>query len=369
MRLSNPFREFFRTISTESTPLHMGCGVLDLEFMWYNFPSRCCGATHFLQYSRHNAIMKILIFPIFSTVELWYIKKKGWDILYNRNSLIALLLTSFVVISGCGGSNNTTTSLGKDTVKQTSIPAKPTVVPSPIIEEAKVENGVVPEPLRLAGEQLNLGNIDRAKTYLDLTISDFEGTDSAFTASIIKSTILASECQSYSYILNSLAKGIDNIASSLVKKEEIHRLQTVLSEYHEREQQLLEEFKKSTEFILSGYKEHLEDQLDGVAFSSVVISPSKDLSFFEDVGYPIPTDSEIDDVRQHALEQLLYGNLKDGFENNSLNYVNYFYLAGLNLIKLGESDYTESVMREVIALTEDDKYNEKRIDVQEYLNK
>ncbi|MEK4349633.1 hypothetical protein MKX41_02220 [Paenibacillus sp. FSL R5-0475] len=288
--------------------------------------------------------------------------------MYNKNSLIVLLLTSFIAVSGCDKSDNTTTAQSGDTVKQTALPTETTIVHSPSIKETKVESNAIPEPLRLAADQLNLGNIDRAKTYLDLTISDFKGTDAAFTASVIKSTILASECQSYSYILNSLAKGIDNIASSLVEKDDIDRLQEVLTEHHETEQELLKEFKESTVYILSGYKEHLEEELDGLKFKSAVTSPSKDLSFFKDVGYPIPTDSEISDVRQYALEQLLYENLEDAYKDNTLNYINYFYLAGLNLIKLEESEYTKSVMDEVITLTENDKYNEKRIDVQEYLS-
>lgn len=281
--------------------------------------------------------------------------------------VILLTLTALLVFSGCGNSENK--NIKEETNQSTASSAFPsdTSTTETNSEEANKQNDV-PEPLKLASEQLAAGNIERAKTYLDLTMSDFKGTNAEFTARVIKSTILASECQSYSYLRNSLSKGIDNIAATLVEKSDLNRLEKTLTENLEEEKRLLKEFEETAKYILENYKEHADDELQGTKFESTITAAPSDLSFFINVGYPIPTDSEMNDTRIYAFESLLSDNLADAVSNDKLNYVNYFYLAGLNLLKMGESELTNSVMNEVLVLTESDKYNEKRIDIQEFLS-
>ncbi|GIP57841.1 hypothetical protein MKX50_16405 [Paenibacillus sp. FSL W8-0186] len=282
-----------------------------------------------------------------------------------RVSILILALSVLLIFSGCG--QPARTNKGNEADQALNVTSND--LSESIMESNKeIEKEEVPEPLRLASEQLVSGNVDRAKTYLELTINDFKGTDAEFTAVVIKSIILASESRSYTYLQSSLGKGIDNLAISLVEKNDFDRLETTYTESARTKDELLIELEGTVKYIFDNYKEHLNDELQGLKFESKVVSSPSDLSFFEDVGYPVPTESQMNDTRVYAFEQLLSRNLNEVISVNKINYINLFYLAGLSLIGLEESEVLESVMNEVLTLTENDKYNEKRIDVQEFLN-
>lgn len=285
----------------------------------------------------------------------------------NKIKIALSLLASISVIAGCS-SDAGTNEKEKASVEVSSTTNSDNSVVA-VEEEGnnEVEENIIPEPLRMASEQLKSGNIDRAKTYLDMTVTDFKDTDAGFIAAVLKSTIIATESQSYSYVRRSLGKGIDNIAELLVEEKEVERLKNTLTEDFDKETKLLKDFEESAKYILSNYKGHSDFELTDLNFGTTIRTDSSDLSFFESVGYPIPTKTQMDDTRNYAFEVLLKDNIEGAFTDGKVNYVNYFYLAGLSLMKIEDSSLTKPVMNEVISLTDDDKYNEKRIDVQEYL--
>lgn len=282
-----------------------------------------------------------------------------------RKSLISvglLLLTLFMF--GCSDKAQTLENQNANLISSSEENSGVAVNSEGIAEEVKEENEI-PEPLRLAGEQLNQGNIDRAKTYLDLVITDFPGTEAEFTARVVKTVIIASEVQSYSYLNKSLGKGIEQISVSLVSLSDIERLQAVLEDNDNNLKSLLKEFEESLVYIYENYESNKDNQLKAV-FHMDLKTPEENLAFFEKVGYPVPVNTEINATRKYVYDYYLNSNLEEIFVDDKVDYVNYFYLAAVILHRLENPKYLDEVVAEVIALTENDKYNEKRIDLQYY---
>lgn len=288
----------------------------------------------------------------------------------NKIKIALVLLTSFSVIAGCSSSNAGLNEQEKPLVEVSSTTnSESSIVTVEKDDTKEVEEPTIPEPLRMASEQLSSGNIDLAKTYLDLTITDFKDTDASFVATVLKSTLLVAESRSYSRVRNSLNKGVDNMSAILVEDNEIERLNTTLTEDFDKELKLIKDFEESAQYILSNYKNHTDFKLTDLALDVKIRSAKTDLSFFERVGYPVPTKTQMDDTRKYTYEFLIKEYFGEVFINEELNYANYFYIAGANLAKIPESKLIEPVMKEVISLTEEDKYNKYRIEVQEYLKK
>ncbi|WP_342439268.1 hypothetical protein NSS79_10345 [Paenibacillus sp. FSL L8-0436] len=124
------------------------------------------------------------------------------------------------------------------------------------------------------------------------------------------------------------------------------------------------ELEPTVKYVLDNYAKHSGQHVSPMfGFTPAVLE--KDLSFFEDVGYPVPTDSEIDEVLTYAFQSLVQYNLDRLFDDNgTIDYVGYFYSAS-TAVEGGV--YEEPVINEVLKLTEDSKYDERRIAIQEYL--
>lgn len=274
----------------------------------------------------------------------------------SRFKLIGLL--SIVALTACANTESTSSANVRERLNEgTSVSV---TLPASAIPSANP----IPEPLRLASEQLSSGNIDRAMTYLGLTISDFPGTEAAYIASVVQSSILTAKVQSNTYILSALTKGSENSSSSLLGLEGTRRMADVLEVGIANNDKSRAELEPTVKYVLNNYAIHTDQRVSPV-FEFTPTAPEKDLSFFESVGYPVPTDSEIDEAKTYAFQYLVQDNLSRLFKDDeTIDYVSYFYSASPTMVG---GIYGEEVLNEVLKLTEDNKYDERRIDIQEYL--
>ncbi|MNC27214.1 hypothetical protein D3C81_1016460 [compost metagenome] len=267
---------------------------------------------------------------------------------------VVIVSSLVLLLTACSTETSSTTGvIANQSAKGSAVK---TAEPSPSAAQT-------PEPLRLASEQLSKGDVDRTLTYLGLTISDFPGTDAEYIARLIESAIFLARSQSNAYILDSLTKGSKNSSSSLLGAEGLQRQIDVLGAEIETSKKDVNALEPKVTYILENYEKHERLQVNP-AFKYTLTASNKDLTFYENVGYPIPSDYEISEAKQYAFEYLLQDLLgKVIKDDGTVDYTNYFYFAGT---KLSETKSGPDVLDEVLRLTESNKYDERRLSILEY---
>lgn len=276
--------------------------------------------------------------------------------------LMILAITS-VLASGCGSSDKQSGSTNEPTASSSSSEPSPspTATPEPEVPE-------VPEPYLKSIEKINAGEIDMAKTYLDLTIKDFAGTEYANFANILKVYILVSEYQGLNFFTDDFTEGASQYRDSgLANKEGLQKLVDWTEDYIEQLEARDAALTEATASLLQNYTSSKSLLLSETAISYPEIDPfGEDLSFFKQVGYPLPTDVELENAIEH-FEDTLFNLFSDQFFNEgSVQFVELFFYLG-NAI--GADELAIQCYNEVIKLTEDDPYNERRIKAQEVLER
>lgn len=276
--------------------------------------------------------------------------------------LIILAITS-VLASGCGSSDKQSGSTNESTASSASSEPSPspTATPEPEIPE-------VPEPYLKSIEKINAGEMDMAKTYLDLTIKDFAGTEYANFANILKVYILVSEYQGLNFFTDDFTEGAAQYRDSgLANKEGMQKLVDWTEDYIEQLEARNAALTAATTSLLQNYTSNKSLLLSETAISYPEIDPfGEDLSFFKQVGYPLPTDVELENAIEH-FEDTLFNLFSDQFFNEgSVQFIELFFYLG-NAI--GADELAIQCYNEVIKLTENDPYNERRIKAQEVLER
>jgi len=276
--------------------------------------------------------------------------------------LMILAITS-VLASACGSADKQSGSTNEPTASSSSTEPSPspTATPEPEIPE-------VPEPYLKSIEKINAGEIDMAKTYLDLTIKDFAGTEYANFANILKVYILVSEYQGLNFFTDDFTEGASQYrGSGLANKEGMQKLVDWTEDYIEQLEARDAALTEATTSLLQNYTSSKSLLLSETAISYPEIDPfGEDLSFFKQVGFPLPTDVELENAIKH-FEDTLFNLFSDQFFNEgSVQFVELFFYLG-NAI--GADELAIQCYNEVIKLTEDDPYNERRIKAQEVLER
>lgn len=211
-----------------------------------------------------------------------------------------------------------------------------------------------------------------AMKYLDLTISDYPSTDYVLKANVLKSYILSVQIMGFTSPFTSYtAGGITYMKGPFMNKEgadKIHQVVENGKKFYAEKTSLL---KDSTTYILEHYKTKKMDVMSDTDLrASDDYIPSYDLSFFEDVGYPIPSQEEIDKATDSSTETTFQQVTPTVFKNNEVDYLEFFYIAASALRANADGNtFSKPVYEEIIKLTEDDKYNEIRIEAEDRLSK
>lgn len=225
-----------------------------------------------------------------------------------------------------------------------------------------------PEPYTKMIESINREDLTHARKYANLVIQDFPDTDYVYNAYLIKNMIVASELWLDWNKNKLLSNGIDNASVGLLEQADIDLLEEYTKELKGKMEDLDKQFYKTTIYLLEHY-----ENVDKVKISfpetteNEVFSVDRDLQelkFFSDVGYPVPTRAE---MYANDTENIvkIFRQFRNG-ENGEVPFSYDRYFTYLTSVCIDDS-LLEKIFNKIIDITEDDKYNEYRLDAEEYL--
>ncbi|MCR8642399.1 hypothetical protein NV379_06960 [Paenibacillus sp. N1-5-1-14] len=234
-------------------------------------------------------------------------------------------------------------------------------------EEAAKKAAEIPEPYKKGIDSFTKGDMEIALKYLDMTISDFGDTPFKLKAYILKSHILSVQYLTKVATYGKVATGaIKLFNSGLGESSDRSKVKTMLAnletQYKETEAKLTE----SVTYVLENYHNLKENEMINppITYHSSFSNPSQ-LDFFTKIGYPIPDDDKVLAHEKDLFELILNEETKNNFQENKINFVNFFY----NMSFKSSSKLYKSTREVVLKLTENDKYNEIRLKAEEDLKK
>lgn len=238
--------------------------------------------------------------------------------------------------------------------------------------EVKTEEITVsyPEPYIKAVEEFNSNNLELSLKYLDLTISDFKDTEYVVYANVLKSHILNIQITGYASTVTSYMTGSKSYLESPFRDTEgTEQIKAVVDEGKAYLQDKSMQLNESITYVLNNYNSVKQEIIfdKNIRATSDYVS-SHNLDFFESVGYPIPSDDEIERAKESITGKLYQGYTAEVFSNNEVKYIELFYNSAISLrVNNNGRALSKPFFEEVLRLTEDDKYNEKRIEAEDLL--
>lgn len=223
------------------------------------------------------------------------------------------------------------------------------------------------EPYVKAIEQINSGDLNMAIKYLDMTIQDFPDSKNLYQANLLETMINIGKELGYGTVTGKYVKGVqkykdsalaDSEGASLAKKTLLK-----LDSAHTNQKKTV---NNEISFILENYSKYKDEPIYStqLTYKSNSDGVSSDLSFFESVGYPIPSESSIDEDLNSSADGLVEAIFNEFISDSKVDYVKLFYNSAL-IIEDINKDESVLLLNEVIKLTENDKYNEERINAQD----
>jgi hypothetical protein len=231
-------------------------------------------------------------------------------------------------------------------------------------EEEKKKAAEIPEPYKKAMQNFSKGDAELALKYLDLTITDFGETIYNLKANIMKSHILSVKSLAEIHTFNAYVNGVKKLYDSGLEKSDRDKIKKVLDNYSPGMKKTDTKLAESMTYVLQNYGRLKEDVMynSPITYSSDVTEPVE-LSYFEKFGYPHPSSDEIAKYEKYYFENKLKLYTKSAFRDNKIKFVDFFYYVAV----FSPNELYELKLKEIIKLTEDDKYNEFRIKAEEEL--
>lgn len=225
-----------------------------------------------------------------------------------------------------------------------------------------------PEPFTLATQEIENQNMDKALRYLDLTIKDFpDNEEYVYRAYLIRNIIYVDYMSRDLQVVAILLDGLKN--NPFIEVEERNRVlafaESTLNETTALENPLLE----STNYVLTHYDKFKD--LDFSLIYSTKINDTgavRDLDWFNKHKTPTPTDKQMNDALSDVKKYGFGQYCDDVIKDKKIDYPAHFYVTG-NLICQWDKTLAQQLLREVINITNDDKYNKHRIDAEDVLSK
>ncbi|GIQ66707.1 hypothetical protein PACILC2_52750 [Paenibacillus cisolokensis] len=138
--------------------------------------------------------------------------------------------------------------------------------------------------------------------------------------------------------------------------------------FNEETNKSIEELARCVKIIYDDYSliSTLDIDLSLVAVKNM--PADEDLSFFENVGYPIPQEDEINSSFKYNYAATVSLLLQGLFKDNKFLFPEYYYFMGNGMLDDKHKSYLKLFLNKTIELTENDKYNEARIKAQKILD-
>ena len=233
----------------------------------------------------------------------------------------------------------------------------------------QVEIEEVPEPYTRAILALNNQDWELANTYLALVLKDFPNSDYVLPTKILQNTMLISELMTSLKLSSYFTQANPN--TNLFDQTEVD----LHSEYTFDIQETIIE----TEPQISALSKEIIAAFDlekdyRPYFEELALIPFKNysdhaLSFYQEVGYPLPTKAEVNEYKENKYEEYmltflnLYGEDKAKFNYHLLPL--FMYIGNIY-------DSTDYILRSdannmILKITAGDTYNETRVRINKWI--
>lgn len=221
----------------------------------------------------------------------------------------------------------------------------------------------IPETYVNMLDQLNQGNLNMVKQYGDLTIANFKNSKYIFNAEVMDNLVESSKMLVTNRKVNYIADGISNMDSSNSQKD-INTVKLYLEELNKQRFDENKSFDQSIQYILTHFNDSsnikINIPLPPDSLSPPSSSDFEGLSWFANVGYPVPTENDMTiDESQNELKAFYY--LTNGFSEDKFSYTQYFYIMSS---QIEDKSIKKQLLNKVISLTKNDKYNQYRLEAQ-----
>ncbi|MGE7694709.1 hypothetical protein ACQKNC_11400 [Lysinibacillus sp. NPDC094177] len=235
----------------------------------------------------------------------------------------------------------------------------------------------IPEPYTKAITAINNKNFTLANTYLDLVIKDFPDSEYILPSQILKGSMQISQYLVASDLLDIFTSSAEP-DSPLFDDEDRETLQSHLNTLQDIFDKFSEEQKTTFNYIAQTFdvkKDYSDYFKDIEGFLGDSEYPDT-LSFFEEVGYPVPTNSEVREFTDTlydlyvctVINKIINDGEKLNAEQLNYNYLFFFSNVGMTL-KETNPEVANTLLNFILDITSDDPYNEYRISIEEIMEK
>ncbi|MBV6717309.1 hypothetical protein [Paenibacillus chitinolyticus] len=275
-----------------------------------------------------------------------------------------LLGASFLLLcAGCAGQTKVQDEKAAAVTTTPSADTKPSTVEQ---QETKPKEVEIPEPYSLALKKIESGELDTALKYLDFTINDFKDSPYVYNAQLLKSVLHTGKAQVALNLGLIIGRGTEK-GKTLYSSSDINRIKKKFDETKKEMTDQVDLLAEPAKYTLENYSA-VRDQIQMKKITVKDIPSEVNLDFFASVGYPIPTDAEFDAYIKNNYIREVSLTLNTIFQEDKIIFPDYFYFTGSQFYKKDKA-LTKQFFDKIIEITENDKYNEVRILVQEDLKK
>ena len=228
-------------------------------------------------------------------------------------------------------------------------------------------NAGPPEPYKMAIQELEIQNLDKALRYLDLVIKDFPNNEEyVYRAHLLKTMIYTDYYSANIRITDALLEGVkDNPFLELDESKQIlDSTQAIINEIDIYKQPFLE----STMYIYGHYEKYKNIDFSlHYSYTDNSTEALNDVDWFRQCGTPMPSEDQISTALRDARVYLFGLSFDELIKNNKIDYPGYFYAIG-GVASEWDIDLAKKLVQKIIEITKDDKYNKYRIDAEDVLN-
>ncbi|PKM75834.1 MAG: hypothetical protein CVU90_15670 [Firmicutes bacterium HGW-Firmicutes-15] len=225
---------------------------------------------------------------------------------------------------------------------------------------------IVPEPYKMALQETQEQDYDKALRYLDLVIKDFPNNDEYIYRTYFLKSVINSEYINCDFkITGALLDGLkDNVFIKLDERKRIlNDTQALLDEVKTFKTPFLE----STTYILSNYDKFKKTDFSIVNSHDIKeTSATRAVDWFKDYKTPVPSNDELLVAKSDARKILIGSCLDNVIQEQKINYPTYFYMTSIIAYEW-DKELSKKLLQKVIEITEDDKYNKYRLDAEDAL--
>jgi hypothetical protein len=222
------------------------------------------------------------------------------------------------------------------------------------------EQDNVPEPYTKMIENLNSNDLNMAEKYADLVIEDFPDSNYVFNAYLVKNMVVTSKLIFTNKKFNYIGNGIGHMGV-LSSEKDIKQVEKYVKDLNTEIENIVPIFESTTRYVLNNFLDSEKVKLEMPKAPEGLTIPSDSdfhaLSWFSQVGSPVPTDTEMSlNDSNNQLKAFYY--INNGFSEKDFSFIDYFYTATKII---DNPELNKQLLNKVIGLTENDKYNESRI--------